>query len=88
MRNSPAALTNKISSVFLKRVPLIKSLYHTPFPPSFPPRPGPPILIGSLLEVSPMAENLAALWTGEELTNRRTSFAQHPATTADGLDAT
>jgi hypothetical protein len=35
-----------------------------------------------------MAENLAALWTGEELTNRRTSFAQHPATTADGLDAT
>ena len=34
-----------------------------------------------------MAENDAPLWTGEELTNRRTSFGQHLATTADCLDA-
>jgi hypothetical protein len=34
-----------------------------------------------------MAEDHAPLWTSEELTDRRTSFAQHPATTADLLDA-
>jgi hypothetical protein len=34
-----------------------------------------------------MAEDPAPLWTGKELTDRRTSFAQHPATTTDLLDA-
>lgn len=34
-----------------------------------------------------MAEDHAPLWAGEELTDRRTSFAQHPAMTADILDA-
>jgi hypothetical protein len=34
-----------------------------------------------------MAEDLAPLWTSEELADRRTSFVQHPAMTADLLDA-
>jgi hypothetical protein len=34
-----------------------------------------------------MAEDHAFLWTGEELTDRRMFFAQHPATTADLPDA-
>ena len=34
-----------------------------------------------------MTEDHATLWTSEELTGRRTSFAQDAATTADLLDA-
>jgi hypothetical protein len=34
-----------------------------------------------------MEEDYAPSCTGEELIERRTSFAQHPATTADLLDA-
>jgi hypothetical protein len=34
-----------------------------------------------------MTEDPAPFWTGKELTDRRTSFAQHPAMTADLLDA-
>ena len=34
-----------------------------------------------------MAEDPAPLWTSEELSDRRMFFAQHPATTADLLDA-
>ena len=60
---------------------------YAPPPPSFPTRPGSPILIGSSSERSPTEEGHAPLWTSEELTDRRTSFAQHPATTADLLDA-
>ena len=52
-------------------------------PPSSPTRPGSPILIRSRSEGLPTAEDDASLWTDEELTNRRTSFAQHLATTAD-----
>ena len=43
--------------------------------------------MGFRSEGSPMAEVPAPLWTSEELTDRRTSFAQHPATTADLLNA-
>jgi hypothetical protein len=56
-------------------------------PPSFPTRPGSPVPIGSRSEGSPTAEYRAALWTSEELTDRRTSFAQRLAATADLLDA-
>ena len=49
---------------------------------SFPTRPGSPILIGSHLEGSP-AENDAPLWSGEELTSRRTSLAQYLSTSSD-----
>ena len=52
-------------------------------PPSSPTRPGSPILIRSRSEGLPTAEDNASLWTGEEFINRRTSFAQHLATTAD-----
>ena len=52
-------------------------------PPSSPTRPGPPILIGSHSEGFLTAENEAALWTGEELTNRRTSCVRHLATAAN-----
>jgi hypothetical protein len=51
--------------------------------PSSPTRPGSPILIGPHSEGSLTAENDAPLWAGEELTKRRTSFAQHIAKTAD-----
>ena len=51
--------------------------------PSSPTRPGLPILIGPHLEGSLTAENDVPLWTGEELTKRRASFAQHLATTTD-----
>jgi hypothetical protein len=34
-----------------------------------------------------MTEDPAPFWTGKELTDRRTSFVQRPATTADLLDA-
>ena len=43
--------------------------------------------MGSRLEGLPTAGGHAPLWTSEELTDRCTSFAQHPATTADLLDA-
>jgi hypothetical protein len=55
-------------------------------PPSSPIRPGSSILTGP----HPLTvENHACHWTGERLTNRGqcTSFAQHPATIADWLDA-
>ena len=53
-------------------------------PPSIPTRPGSPILMGSHSEGLPMTENRASLSTGEGLvTERGTSFAQHPARAAD-----
>jgi hypothetical protein len=63
-----------------------KSPYHA-FSPlyRFFTRPGSPI--GFRSEGSPMAEDPAPLWTSEELTDRRTSFAQRPAMTTDLLDA-
>ena len=51
--------------------------------PSSPTLPGSQILIGSHSEESPMAENGVPLWTGEKLTNQRTSFAEHLARTAN-----
>ena len=55
-------------------------------PPSSPTRRGSPILIGYRPEGLLMVENDAPLWTGEEITIRRTSFAEHLATTANRLD--
>ena len=55
-------------------------------PPSFPSPttcPGSPTLIYFCSEESLTAANHAPLLTGEELTNRRASFAQHLAMTAD-----
>jgi hypothetical protein len=63
------------------------SLPYTLPPPSFPTRPGSPILIGSRSEGWPTADDHAPLRASEELADRRTSFAQHPVTTADLLDA-
>ena len=79
-------VTNKISkSPALKpgRHQLEVSLPDALPSPSSPTRPGSPILIGSHSEGSLTAGNNAPLWTGEELTNPRTPFAQHLATTAD-----
>ena len=63
------------------------SLPDTLPPLSFPTRPGSPILTGSSSEGSSMAEDRAPLWTSEDLSDRRMSFAQHLPTTADLLDA-
>ena len=52
-------------------------------PPSSLTRPGSPILIGSYSEGSLTAEIDAPLWTGEEVTNQCTSFAEHLAATAE-----
>ena len=53
-------------------------------PPSIPTRPtGSPVLMGSHTEGLPTADNHVPFWTGEESTERRTSFAQHPARTDD-----
>ena len=43
--------------------------------------------MGSPSEGSPMAEDHVPLLASEELVDQRTSFAQHPATTADLFDA-
>ena len=59
------------------------SLPYTLPPPSFPTRPGSPIPIDPHPEELPTAGGHAPLWTSEELTERRTSVAQRPATTAD-----
>ena len=77
-------LNNKISSTLAQnrarhQVTLLDALP----PPSSPTRPGSPILIGSHSEGSLTARNHAPVWTGEGLTNQRTCFAQHLATTAD-----
>ena len=66
-----------------KRARLQVSLPYTLPPPSYPTRPGSPITIGSRSEGSPTAEDHAPLWISEELAERRTSFAQYLATTAD-----
>ena len=77
-------LTNKISiSLAKNRARYQLSLPDALSPPLSPTHPGSPILIGSRSEGLPTAENNAPLWTGEELTNQRMSFVQHPATTAD-----
>ena len=77
-------VSNKISiSPVQKRARYQVSLPDALPPPSSPTRPGSPILIGSPSEGLATAENDVLLWTGEELTNRRASFAQHLATTAD-----
>ena len=55
--------------------------------PYAPPLPGLSIRTGSSSEESLTEENQAPLWADEELADRRTSFAQDPATTADRLDA-
>ena len=67
------------------RARLQVSLPYVLPPLPFSSRPGSPISFRS--EGSLVAEDPAPLWTGEKLTERRTSFAQHPATTADLLDA-
>ena len=58
------------------------SLPYTLLPPPFLTRPGSPVPIGSRSEGPPMAEDHAPLWASEELTDRRTSFAQYLTTTA------
>ena len=76
-------VTNNISSSpAQKRARYQVSLPDAISPSSSPTRPRSPILIGSRSEGLPTAENDAPLWTGEELTNRRTCFAQHLTTTA------
>ena len=55
-------------------------------PPLSPTRPGLPILTGYRSEGLLTVENDPPLWTGEEITIRRTSFAEHLATTANRLD--
>ena len=78
-------VTNRINSPARKRarhqleVPLP---YALP-PPSMSTLPESPIRAGPRSEGSLTAENRASLWIGEELTDQRTPFAQHPATTAD-----
>ena len=83
-RNLPATLIKYLTSISPAQTP---SRHQVSLPDALPPpsptRPGSPILIGSFPEGLATAENDAPLWTGEELTNRRTSFAQHLATTAD-----
>ena len=54
--------------------------------PSSPTQPGSPISIGFHSEGSLTEKSDALIWTGEESTNRRTSFGQHFAMTADRLD--
>ena len=77
-------VSNKISiSPVQKRARYQVSLPDALPPPSSPTRPGSQIIISSRSEGLLAAENDASLWTGEELTNRRASFAQHLATTAD-----
>jgi hypothetical protein len=66
-------LTN-FQLALLKGVPVIKKS---------PTRTGSPILIGSRSEGLLMAETYAHLCTGEELTNQRRSFAQHPTAAAN-----
>ena len=69
-------VTNKISNSPAQTPALYQvSLQDAIPPPSSPTRPGSPILLGSRSEGLPAAENDADLWTDEELTNRRTSFA-------------
>ena len=80
-------VTNKISNSPVQQRPCHQvSLADALSPPSFPTRPGSSIQIVSRSEESLMEENDAPLWTGEELTSRRTCFVQHLATTADRLD--
>src|ERR1700679_595454 len=80
-------ITNRIPTSPAQKRALhqISPPYAPPLPP-FPTRPGSPIPIGSCSE-GPLTEEDHAPLCGEELTERRTSFAQHPATTADLLDA-
>jgi hypothetical protein len=59
------------------------SLPYTLPPPSYPTRPGSPIPVDPRQEGSLTAEDHAPLWTSEELTDRRTSFARYLSTTAD-----
>jgi hypothetical protein len=80
-------ITNKVpNSPAPKRARRQVSLPYTLPPPSLPTRPGSLTPIGSRSGGSPTAED-APLWTGEELIDRRTSFAQHLASTADLADA-
>ena len=74
-------VTNKISNSPVQQHQV--SLADALSPPSFPTRPGSSIQIVSRSEESLMEENDAILWTGEELSNRRTCFVQHLVTTAD-----
>ena len=80
-------VTNKMTnSPAQKRAHHQVSLPDALPPPSSPTRPGSPTLIGNRSEGLLTVENDAPPWTGEELTIRRTSFAEHLATTANRLD--
>ena len=79
-------VTNKISNSPAQKRARYQVSLPDALPPPLSPRPGSPILIGSPSEGLATAENDVPLWTGEELTNRRASFVQYLATTADWLD--